>query len=112
MTNNLSLDDQKKLAIAKVAYPDVLWLPSNDNGWGYKAGYTWTEFNPKSPDTLMRLCFELRIGVTPHTGRSNGWMIKFARESYPAISYVYHAKTPEQIADGIIECSLAVINER
>ena len=108
---NLSLDDQLKLAIAAghtKAYIERAFVfkyppPAKRNGLN--------TFSLKSPDTLVRLCFEFRIGVTPHTGSSNGWMIKFARESYPAISYVYHAKTPEQIADAVIECSLQVIKE-
>ena len=108
---NLSLDDQLKLAIACgyegawIFEDRMVRLPPP------RKFENWRSFNPRDPDTLMRLCFELRIGVTPHTGSSNGWMIKFARESYPAISYVYHAKTPEQIADAIIECSLQVIKE-
>ena len=102
--NSLSLDDQKKLALAKVAYPDVLWLPSNDNGWGYKAGYTWTEFHPKSPDTLMRLCFNLRIDVV---WDGDAW------EVYNAVlaGRGLVCETPEQIADAILECSMEVIND-
>ena len=109
--NSLSLDDQKKLALAKVAYPDVLWLPSNDNGWGYKAGYTWTEFRPTSPDTLMRLMFNLKIDVEwvelDEVGRGAMQCQVYRRLTLKR--FLKHCRTPEEISQAIISCALTVI---
>ena len=101
---NLSLDDTLKLALA----------------CGYEDAYTVKDvkesavlvpeqgiFNPTSPDTLMRLMTnpELRLSVKTDWNNPTGWLVYAEPEKY-----LIRCTTPEQIADGIIECSMAVLN--
>ena len=96
--DNLSLDDIEKIADAAYpTHPSKAW-----DGNGYQVD--WVDlFDPTSPDTLMRLCFELRIDVV---WDGDAW------EVYNAVldGRGLVCETPEQIADAIIECSLEMIN--
>ena len=108
--NNLSLGDQLKLALA----------------CGYEGAYMVKDvkesavlvpeqgiFNPTSPDTLMRLMFNLKIDVEwvelDEVGRGAMQCQVYRRLTLKR--FLKHCRTPEEIADAIIECSLAVINE-
>ena len=107
---NLSLDDQKKLALA--AYPKIQW---SDNGLGQLAADHSSVrlrdvFNPTSPNTLMRLITnpDLKISTTWH---KNGLSINVTLPNGDYKAILLPKPTPEQIADAIIECSLQVIKE-
>ncbi|RLB68119.1 MAG: hypothetical protein DRH08_01800 [Deltaproteobacteria bacterium] len=94
---SLSLDDQKKLAIAaghearrscgEIVFPTDMF---NE----------YATFNPKSPDTLMRLIENLELDVGKDIG--NVWRASKNNGQ--------HTKWRETLADAILECSMAVLN--
>ena len=106
--NNLSLDDQLKLALA-CGYEDA--VRHNDAEILLYPDNTWEDiFNPRDPDTLMRLCFELRVSVAFDI-RTYGWFVDYWYKNR-LILIKENMRTQEEIADAIIECSLQVIKER
>ena len=99
----LSLDDQLKLAIA--AGHGSAWI-TNEN-YVTTTPSMWSIFKPTSPDTLMRLMFNLKIDVEWFGGFEE-WKISADIDTDEDVGW---AKTPEEIADAIIACSLQVIKE-
>ena len=108
--NSLSLDDQKKLALA-AGYEDARIAIDVDNNVN-KDRHSFVVvdkvniFSPKSTDSLMRLMEKLSIGIKP------------IRYGYKAQHYILphvirekHTAEAEEIADAIIKCSLQIIKE-
>ena len=108
---NISLDDTLNLALA-AGYEDARIAIDVDNNVN-KDRHSFVVvgkvniFSPTSPDTLMRLCFELKISVEWFGGFEE-WKISADIDTDEDVGW---AKTPEQIADAILKCSLQVIKE-
>ena len=101
---NISLDDQLKLAIA-CGYEDArIAIDVGNNVNKNKHSFVVVDkvnvFQHTSPDTLMRLMFELKISVEH---RMFGWNVH-------AIGFdADKLTTPEEISQAIISCALTVI---
>ena len=115
--NSLSLDDQLKLALA-CGYEDARIAIDVDNNVN-KDRHSFVVvdkvnvFQHTSPDTLMRLMFNLKIDVEwvelDEVGRGAMQCQVYRRLTLKR--FLKHCRTPEEIADAILECSMAVINE-
>ena len=109
---NLSLDDQLKLA--QVYDPDEQWVVLDNYNEDVEGNieHLILGFNPTSPDTLMRLMFNLKIDVEwvelDEVGRGAMQCQVYRRLTLKR--FLKHCRTPEEIADAILECAMAVIN--